>query len=86
MKKCLYRFCLQFIVIIFAVGCSSKPRKIGMQNPASVFCAENGGKLEIRLDEDGGQIGYCIFEDGSECEEWAFFRGECKPGGNRHDR
>jgi uncharacterized protein len=51
-----------------------------MANPASVYCEENGGKLEIR-DEAGGQVGYCIFPDGSECEEWAYMRGECAPGG-----
>ena len=49
-----------------------------MPNPASVHCADEGGKLEIR-DEAGGQVGYCMFPDGSECEEWAFFRGECAP-------
>jgi putative hemolysin len=52
---------------------------IGMPNPASVFCTEQGYELEIR-DEAAGQAGYCIFPDGSECEEWAYFRGECKPG------
>ena len=51
----------------------------GMANPASVYCEQNGGKLEIR-DETGGQVGYCMFADGSECEEWAYMRGECKPG------
>ncbi len=51
-----------------------------MPNPASVFCEDNGGKLEIRTAADGGQSGFCIFPDGSECEEWAYFRGECKPG------
>jgi hypothetical protein len=25
-------------------------------------------------------VGYCHFPDGSECEEWALMRGECKPG------
>ncbi len=49
-------------------------------NPASEHCADQGGKLEIR-DEAEGQVGYCLFPDGSECEEWAFFRGECTPGG-----
>ena len=44
-----------------------------MANPASVFCVESGGKLEIREGE-GGQIGYCIFPDGSEYEEWQYFR------------
>lgn len=53
---------------------------VGLANPASVYCEEQGGRLEIRTGADGGQIGFCIFPDGSECEEWAFFRGECLPG------
>jgi putative hemolysin len=52
-----------------------------MPNPASIYCEEQGGRLEIRTGGDGGQYGVCIFADGSECEEWAFFRGECGPGG-----
>jgi hypothetical protein len=52
----------------------------GIANPASVYCNDNGGKLEIRTGPGGGQIGVCIFPDGSECEEWAYFRGECQPG------
>jgi putative hemolysin len=51
-----------------------------MPNPASVFCEENGGTLEIRTDDDGSQSGVCVFPDGSECDEWAFFRSECKHG------
>ena len=51
-----------------------------LANPASVHCIEQGGSLEIRKDESGGEFGVCIFEDGSECEEWAYFRGECEPG------
>lgn len=53
----------------------------GLANPASVYCQEQGGTLEIRTGADGGQYGVCVFADGSECEEWAFFRGECSPGG-----
>ncbi|MGC9393275.1 MAG: putative hemolysin [Anaerolineae bacterium] len=49
---------------------------VGMANPASVYCEEQGGTLDIR-DTDVGQYGVCVFADGSECEEWAFFRGEC---------
>jgi len=55
----------------------------GMPNPASAFCEEQGGRVEIREGE-GGQVGYCVFPDGSECEEWAFFRGECVPGGGEY--
>jgi hypothetical protein len=44
-----------------------------------VYCEEQGYALEMRSDENG-TYGVCIFPDGSECEEWAFFRGECEPG------
>jgi len=51
--------------------------RIGLANPASVFCQEQGGQLEIR-EEEAGQAGYCVFEDGRICEEWALLRdGEC---------
>ncbi len=51
----------------------------GMANPASENCIAEGGTLDIRQDV-GGEVGYCIFPDGSECEEWALMRGECAPG------
>lgn len=50
-----------------------------MPNPASAYCEEQGYRLEIRTAADGSQAGYCIFPDGSECDEWAYFRGECGP-------
>ena len=56
-----------------------------MPNPASVFCEENGGTIDIREDAAGGQVGICVFPDGSECDEWQFFRGECKPGDNKKE-
>ncbi len=49
----------------------------GMANPASVFCEEQGGSLRIVTDEVGGQYGICSLPDGTECEEWQYFRGEC---------
>lgn len=52
---------------------------VGLANPASVNCEEQGGLLQIRSNQDG-EYGVCIFPDGSQCEEWAFFRGECQPG------
>jgi putative hemolysin len=57
--------------------------KSQMANPASVNCEQNGGTLDIRTGADGGQTGYCKFSDGSECEEWQYFRGECKSGDNK---
>ena len=52
---------------------------IGMPNPATVYCEEQGGTSEMRTDENG-TVGICHFSDGSTCDEWAFFRGECTPG------
>ena len=49
-------------------------------NPASVYCIDQGGKSEIKTDEQGGQYGVCVFADGSQCEEWAFYRKECQKG------
>ena len=66
-----------FSLMFLLVSCKSNAN---LPNPASVYCEENGGTLEIREDEGGGQVGYCVFEDGSECEEWTFYRGDCKPG------
>lgn len=53
-----------------------KEEEVGLANPASVLCEDLGYRLEIRESEEGTS-GYCSFPDMSECEEWAFFRGEC---------
>ena len=50
-----------------------------MPNPASVYCEAQGYRSEIRTASDGSQTGYCIFPDGSECDEWMYYRGECGP-------
>jgi len=42
-------------------------------NPASQYCIDQGGTLEI-VDEAGGQVGYCNLPDGSRVEEWEFYR------------
>jgi uncharacterized protein len=74
---------LLILVLLAVSGCgqgAQEPSKPGMANPASVNCDEKGGKLDIRKDTDGNEVGICVFDDGSECEEWSFFRGECQPG------
>ncbi|MEW6610582.1 MAG: DUF333 domain-containing protein [Patescibacteria group bacterium] len=55
-----------------------QPDYAGMANPAAVYCLEHGGTLEITKDAEGGERGLCKFSDGTECDEWKFFRGECK--------
>ncbi|UEC41836.1 MAG: hypothetical protein METHAR1v1_80020, partial [Methanothrix sp.] len=41
---------------------------IGMSNPAADYCEERG------YDYSGGR---CIFPDGTSCDAWEFYRGEC---------
>jgi putative hemolysin len=48
-----------------------------MANPASVYCNVHDGQSIIRTASDGSQSGVCVFENGNECDEWLFFRGEC---------
>jgi len=75
------------LVVIVVAGCGSAKQEpqAGMANPASVNCEDKEGKLEIRKDADGNEVGICVFKDGSECEEWSFFRGECQPGQGKTD-
>lgn len=75
------RFALPALLLLLA-GCTPLVERgeggdirpvIGMANPASVSCVDNGGRSEIR-DTPRGQIGVCVFHTGQVCEEWALFR------------
>lgn len=65
-------------ILIGAVACKGSAPSAQMPNPASVKCYDDGYRLEIRKDPKGNEYGICIDADGNECEEWAYFRGECK--------
>jgi len=79
-----------WIVALLAVatlaGCNKTPvetpvenpvenqeENVQIANPASVYCEENGGTLNL-------EEWLCMFEDGSYCEEWSYYRNECQPG------
>jgi putative hemolysin len=80
---------LTFIVILMVLtACTAQQFQVSepaatnasqanMANPASVYCEQNGNKLEIHTAADGSQYGICVFPDGSTCDEWAYYRGEC---------
>lgn len=81
-----------FVIILIALAACTAPQtqaapepattdmpQTGMPNPASVYCEQTGNQLEIRTAADGSQYGICIFPDGSTCDEWAYYRGECGP-------
>lgn len=53
----------------------SKPAgagKVGISNPAAVYCTELGYTYEVAE----GQ-GVCIFGDGKQCDGWEFLEGKC---------
>ncbi len=46
----------------------------GIANPASVYCEEQGGTVEIETAGDGSQSGTCVLEDGTRVDEWEYYR------------
>ncbi|MDD4255570.1 MAG: protease inhibitor I42 family protein [Methanofollis sp.] len=47
---------------------------IGMPNPAAAWCQEQGYTSETRKDAAGNEYGVCIFDNGTEADEWAVYR------------
>jgi len=86
MKKIIKENWFKFVIVVIAIVLVSltskfllKSKKITntqIANPATVNCIENGGKSSI-VDRTEGQIGMCKFPNGTVCEEWAYFKGEC---------
>ncbi|HID33739.1 MAG TPA: DUF333 domain-containing protein [Anaerolineae bacterium] len=51
-----------------------------LANPAANYCVDQGFRYESRKDAQGNAYGVCIFDDGTECDAWAYYRGECGQG------
>jgi putative hemolysin len=79
-SRLLYLVALATMLVLLVACTATDTPETGMPNPAAVYCEEQGYAYEIRTAADGSQSGVCIFDDGSECDGWAFYRGECKPG------
>jgi len=68
------------VLVSMLTACASHPEAAvtpgttQLANPASVYCRQAGGKLEIVKDKDGGEAGYCTLPSGERIEEWALFR------------
>ncbi|HEX9858391.1 MAG TPA: DUF333 domain-containing protein [Paracoccaceae bacterium] len=64
------------VICLAIAGCAPTPTEAprpGLANPAAVYCAKLGGRLEIRA-EPGGEAGYCHLPDGTTVEEWTLYR------------
>lgn len=55
------------------------PNSANIANPAAAYCSQQGNQPEIFTAADGSQHGACIFPNGNECDEWAYYRDECSP-------
>jgi len=76
----MYRIAVSVIILLWAAGAAAQPQ---LANPASVNCAQQGGRLTIERRPGGGEFGVCVFADNYQCEEWALLRGECPKTGLR---
>lgn len=47
---------------------------VGVPNPASVYCEEQGGEVVIVTAADGSQSGRCRLPNGTEVDEWEYYR------------
>ena len=63
--------------VMMLAGCTvSGPDPImGLQlpNPASVYCIERGGTLDIK-ESPQGDVTTCVLSDGTRVDEWEFYR------------
>lgn len=86
--KCSLTLILTLLVLTSCAAPQTQPTSVpvlsdtpfaDLPNPASAHCVEQGFTSEIRTATDGSRSGVCIFPEGSECDEWAYFRGACGP-------
>lgn len=79
-KNLMLRFLVIFITVpIFLTSCRSshshtENKPVGMPNPASVYCIEQGGKLVPKRHKDGGEFALCKLPNGKIIEEWKLNR------------
>lgn len=66
---------ITFCVLLALTGCGSDDDSdTQLPNPASVFCEEQGGTVRIETADDGSQAGICVLPDGTEIDEWEYYR------------
>jgi uncharacterized protein len=81
----VYRMFVMVLCAMFALtGCgdSGDDTDVQIPNPASVFCEEQGGTVRIETAADGGQSGICVLEDGTEIDEWEYYRANTSDSSN----
>lgn len=69
---------VMFVVVTSAAACGSDDDSPAEDppteaNPASVFCVDQGGEVDI-VEEADGEVGYCVLPDGTRVDEWEYYR------------
>jgi len=68
-------------LIFILSACSPQPQnttnpvKIG--NPAAIYCQQMGYTYQTVADGEGGESGFCVMPDTTECAAWDFLSGQC---------
>ncbi|ENM5735032.1 DUF333 domain-containing protein [Vibrio mimicus] len=72
-------FLASTIGAVILTGCARQENEYtvkeytSMANPASVYCVEQGGELEM-VTEDAQRVTYCVTKQGEKIEQWEYFR------------
>lgn len=66
---------LTVVGAVLLTGCARQENEytVSMANPASVYCVEQGGQLEM-VTENEQRVTYCVTKDGEKIEQWEYFR------------
>ena len=80
-KKPIILFITMTALIFILSACSPQPQnttnpvKIG--NPSAVYCQQMGYTYQTLPDGEGGESGFCVMPDTTECAAWDFLSGQC---------
>ncbi|MGE8590615.1 DUF333 domain-containing protein [Alcaligenes sp. WGS1538] len=69
----LFSVCAGSLVLSACASSAEQPRSVAQSNPAAAFCQRMGGQT-LLYQGPRGNYGTCRMQDGSEAEEWAFYR------------
>lgn len=61
--------CTKMFCEVYSEPYCKDEENVQIANPASTFCLEQGGTLEL-----SGSVGYCVLSTGERHEEWEYYR------------
>lgn len=68
---------------VVLVGCSSEPDEYEVKeydattNPASLYCVQQGGELEM-MSENNKRMTYCVTSEDEKVEQWEYYENRDK--------